>query len=50
MENKSALIYVTVVLDLRSFHSCKFLLTCFNNVGTSQMTQDKTFAVRNKPS
>jgi hypothetical protein len=51
VENKPTLIYITVVLDLHSSHSCKFGFTWFNNVGTSQLTQDKIFfAVWNKTS
>jgi len=50
VENKPTLMYVTVVVDLCSFHSCKFGFTWLNNVGTSQLTQDNIFAVWNKPS
>jgi hypothetical protein len=51
VENKRTLIYIIVTVDLHSFHSCKFGFMRFNNVGTSQLTQDKNFfAVWNKPS
>jgi hypothetical protein len=49
MENKPTLIYVTLVLNLRNFQSCKFEFICFNNGGTSQLTQDKILQFETSP-